>query len=109
MDPEDIRDACQFHAMKRVLWWLIAGTKGGVNRARMINALNDRPYNANQLSEVLKLDYKTIRHHLKVLSENNVVTSTGSGYGSMYFLSQTMEENYALFEEIWDKIGNKFK
>ncbi|MCD6208387.1 ArsR family transcriptional regulator [ANME-2 cluster archaeon] len=95
--------------MKRVLWWLIAGTKGGVNRARMIKALNDRPYNANQLSEVLGLDYKTIRHHLKVLSENNVVTSTGDGYGTMYFLSQTMEENYTLFEEIWEKIGNKFK
>jgi len=95
--------------MKRVLWWLIAGTKGGVNRARMIKALNDRPYNANQLSEVLGLDYKTIRHHLKVLSENNVVTSTGDGYGAMYFLSQTMEENYTLFEEIWEKIGNKFK
>ena len=95
--------------MKRVLWWLIAGTKGGVNRARMINALNDRPYNANQLSAVLELDYKTIRHHLKVLSENNVVTSTGSGYGAMYFLTQTMEENYTLFEEIWAKIGNKFK
>ena len=95
--------------MKRVLWWLIAGTKGGVNRARMINALNDRPYNANQLSAVLELDYKTIRHHLNVLSENNVVTSTGNGYGAMYFLSPAMEANYALFEEIWAKIGNKFK
>ena len=95
--------------MKRVLWWLIAGTKGGVNRARIINALNDRPYNANQLSTVLELDYKTIRHHLKVLSENNVVTPTGNGYGAMYFLTQTMEENYTLFEEIWAKIGNKFK
>jgi len=106
---QDIRHALHTNSMKRVLWWLIAGTKGGVNRARMINALNDRPYNANQLSAVLELDYKTIRHHLKVLSENNVVTSTGSGYGAMYFLSQTMEENYALFEEIWEKIGNKFK
>ncbi len=95
--------------MKRVLWWLVAGTRGGVNRARMINALRDRPYNANQLSAVLELDYKTIRHHLKVLSENNVVTPTGSGYGAMYFLSRTMEDNYALFEEIWEKIGNKFK
>ena len=109
IDPEDIWDACQSHAMKRVLWWLIAGTKGGVNRARMINALKDRPYNANQLSTVLELDYKTIRHHLKVLSENNVVTSTGNGYGAMYFISAEMEANYALFEEIWEKIGNKFK
>jgi len=105
----DIKHAFQLYAMERVLWWLIAGTKGGVNRARMINALRDRPYNANQLSEVLELDYKTIRHHLKVLSKNSVVTSTGNGYGAMYFLSPAMEENYALFEEIWEKIGNKFK
>jgi DNA-binding transcriptional ArsR family regulator len=104
-----IKHACQLHAMERVLWWLIAGTKGGVNRARMINTLRDRPYNANQLSEVLELDYKTIRYHLKILSENSVVTSTGNGYGAMYFLSPAMEANYALFEEIWDKIGNKFK
>ena len=95
--------------MKRILWWLIAGTKGGVNRARMINVLNERPYNANQLSEMLNLDYKTVRHHLKVLSENNLVVSSGSNYGAMYFLTSTMETNYALFEEIWEKINNKFK
>ncbi|HIE30965.1 MAG TPA: ArsR family transcriptional regulator, partial [Methanosarcinales archaeon] len=35
--------------MKRMLWWLIAGTKGGVNRARIIKILHERPYNANQL------------------------------------------------------------
>ncbi|MCK5217618.1 MAG: winged helix-turn-helix transcriptional regulator [Methanosarcinales archaeon] len=95
--------------MKRILWWLIAGTKGGVNRARIINILNERPYNANQLSEVADLDYKTVRHHLKVLSENNIIVSTGNGYGAMYFLSSAMEKNYALFEEIWEKINNKFK
>ncbi|MCD4845730.1 MAG: winged helix-turn-helix domain-containing protein [Methanosarcinales archaeon] len=95
--------------MKRMLWWLIAGTKGGVNRARIINILNERPYNANQLSEVVDLDYKTVRHHLKVLSENNIIVSTGNGYGTMYFLSSTMEKDYALFEEIWEKINNKFK
>jgi len=95
--------------MKRMLWWLIAGTKGGVNRARIINMLNERPYNANQLSEVVNLDYKTVRHHLKVLSENNIIVSSGSGYGEMYFLTSIMEKNYALFEEIWEKINNKFK
>jgi hypothetical protein len=29
-----------------------------MNRARIIRALKDRPYNANQLTEVLGLDYK---------------------------------------------------
>lgn len=94
--------------MKRLLWWLIAGTKGGINRAHIIKALKDRPYNANQLSELLKLDYKTVRHHLKVLLDNNIVTSGKSEkYGMMYFLSKATEENYKIFEEIWGKIGKK--
>ena len=37
--------------MKRLLWYLIAGTKGGVNRARIIKCLQERPYNANQIAE----------------------------------------------------------
>ena len=94
-------------AIKRLLWWLIAGSSGGLNRARIIYSLNDRPYNANQLSEELKLDYKTIRHHIEVLEKNNLVISTGSKYSKMYFLSPLLEENFFVFEEIWVKIGKK--
>jgi DNA-binding transcriptional ArsR family regulator len=61
--------------MKRVIWWLIVGTKSGLNRARIIRALEERPYNANQLAEALGLDYKTVRHHLKVLMDNKIITS----------------------------------
>lgn len=96
--------------MKRLLWWLIAGTKGGIKRADIIHLLKDRPYNANQLTEKLGVDYKTVRHHLKVLEDNNIITTSGSGgkkYGAVYFLSDIMEENYKDFEEIWNKIGKK--
>jgi DNA-binding transcriptional ArsR family regulator len=95
--------------MKRLLWWLLAGSKGGINRAKIIKLLHKRPYNANQLAEKLKLDYKTVRHHLKVLEKNNVITSSGPGekkYGAMYFLSTSMDMNYNIFEEIWEQIGN---
>jgi DNA-binding transcriptional ArsR family regulator len=93
--------------MKKLLWWLIAGMKGGLNRAKIIKALNDRPYNANQLSEELQLDYKTIRHHIKVLEDNNIIKSTGGKYGKMYFLTTSMENNYDVFNEIWEQIGEK--
>ncbi len=96
--------------MKRLLWWLLAGSKGGINRANIIKLIHERPYNANQLAEKLKLDYKTVRHHLKVLEDNNVITSSSPGgkkYGAMYFLSTSMDMNYDVFEEIWVKIGKK--
>jgi len=95
--------------MRRIIWWLIVGTKGGVNRARIIRALRERPYNANQLAEVLGLDYKTVRHHLKVLQDNKIITPAGDRYGTMYFLSPSMEDEYEVFKEYLDKMWNKFK
>ena len=95
--------------MQRVIWWLIVGTKGGVNRARIIRVLKERPYNANQLTELLGLDYKTVRHHLKVLQDNKIITSAGDRYGTVYFLSPEMEKEYGVFEEFLDKMWHNDK
>jgi len=97
------------HGVKRLLWWLLAGSAGGINRGRILEELFKQPHNANDLSNILNLDYKTIRHHLKVLEKNNLVTSTGSGYGQMYFPSDLLENNLDVFYEIWGKIGKKMK
>lgn len=93
--------------LKYLLGWLIAGTRGGPTRADIIKALKDSPKNANQLANLLGKDYKTIRHHLHVLEKNKIITSVGDKYGATYFLSQVMEENYVLFEEILNKIWKK--
>ena len=93
--------------LKRLLWWLIAGTRGGTNRARIIVELRERPYNANQLAEVLSLDYKTVRHRLDLLIEHGVIVPQGEGYGTVFFLSAEMEADYQEFEQIWVKIGKK--
>lgn len=92
---------------KYLLGWLIAGTRGGLTRAKMIQALKETPQNANQLATLLGMDYRTIRHHLEVLQKNKIIISAGEGYGKTYFLSPAMEENYALFEEILNKIWKK--
>ena len=92
-------------SIKQLLWWMIAGSDGGLDRARIIHQLRDQPSNANQLAEILKLDYKTIRHHIDVLEKNNLITSMGKKYGKMYFLSSILEENLDVFDEIWVKIG----
>lgn len=90
--------------MKKVLWWLILGTRGGVNRAKIIKKLNERPYNAHQLAEELNVNYRTIRHHIKILEDSDVVNSAGEKYGKMYFLSDSMEKNYDDFEIIWKQV-----
>jgi len=90
--------------VRQLLWWLIAGSEGGPNRARIIATLKERPYNARQLAKKLGLNYTTVRYHLDVLQKNGLVTSTENRYGRMYFLSQALLENYEDFEEIWEKV-----
>jgi DNA-binding transcriptional ArsR family regulator len=77
----------------KLLWYLMTGTRGGSTRALIVNHLTGRPYNANQLSEALNLDYKTVRHHLDVLIKNGIITKGSGGYPAIYFLSKNMEAN----------------
>jgi len=95
--------------LKYLLGWLIAGSRGGVTRAKIIETLRENPQNANQLANSLEMDYRTIRHHLKVLQKNRLITSTENGYSITYFLSTELEENYGLFEEILNKLWKKQK
>ena len=95
--------------LKYLLGWLIAGSRGGITRAKIIETLRENPQNANQLATSLGMDYRTIRHHLKILLKNRLITSTGDGYGKTYFLSVDLEENYVLFEEILNKLWKKQK
>jgi predicted transcriptional regulator len=83
-----------------ILTGLIAKTTGGKTRAQIIKSLKNTPQNANQLSTELKLSYKTICHHLKILQKNKLLTAINNTYTTIYQLSKTMEENYHLFEEI---------
>lgn len=87
-------------AMKLIIGWLITGTRGGETRAKILNAINNAPQNANQLSKRLNVDYKTVRHHLAILKKNKLITPIGESYVTAYALSEPMEENYHLLVEI---------
>ena len=99
--------AVNTRSLKYLLGWLIAGTRGGASRAKIIETLKETPQNANQLAKQLEMDYRTIRHHLKVLEKNKIITTAGEGYGTTYFLSPALEENYEVFEEIENKMWKK--
>jgi DNA-binding transcriptional ArsR family regulator len=93
---------------RRLLWYLFAGSKGGENRIKIINLLQDTPLNINRMAEVLDLDYRAVQHHVDVLEKNNLVSRMGEKYGIMYFVSNYLESNMDTFKEIITKI-NKSK
>jgi hypothetical protein len=52
------------------------------------------------LSEDLDLDYKTVRHQLNVLAENDVVRDSGDDYGAIYLPTQRVRQNWETVEQI---------
>jgi predicted ArsR family transcriptional regulator len=86
--------------MEKALWYLLAGTRGGENRARLIDELDEQPRNANQLAERLDIDYNTVRHHLDMLLEHDVVERSDNDYGALYFLTDRFERNREEFERV---------
>lgn len=86
--------------MEAALWYVLTGTRGGDNRARILQALDERPRNANQLAGDLELDYKTIRHHLDVLADNGVVEDSGDDYGAVYRPTEAARDHWDTIESI---------
>lgn len=74
-------------------------------RVRIIRLLRERPYNTNQLTKILDVDYKTTEHHLRVLRENRIVLPSRDGYGAVFLLTPEMEASMPDFDSIAQKIA----
>ena len=86
--------------MDGVLWYVLASSRGGPTRVRILRAIEERPRNANQLATELEMDYTTIRHHLDVLMENNVLRRSGDEYAAVYLFTDQVRSNWDVVEEI---------
>jgi predicted ArsR family transcriptional regulator len=86
--------------MESDFWYVLAGTRGGTNRARILQAVADRPRNPHQLADDLDLDYKTVRHHLEVLVDKDMARSSGDEYGAVYLLTDQAQDHWETIEDI---------
>ena len=83
------------------LRFLLEGSKGGENRIKIIDLIRKKPYNMNQLSIKLKLNYRTIRHHVDVLLKEELVFAESNGrYGSVFFPSAFLESNIDVYNSV---------
>ncbi len=89
---------------KRLLWFVFAASRGGLNRLKIISKLKENPLNTNQLAKELDLDYKAIQHHIRVLEKNNLISKVGEKYDMIYLISTFLEVNMETFEEIEEKL-----
>jgi len=94
-----------YQRFRGILWYIIAGTRGGPNRARILDLLGTKSLNAHQISKELNLDHKTVAHHLEILSKNELVEKKeDQWYGNPYNFTSKMKDNVQALEEIMSKI-----
>jgi len=92
---------------RRLLLFLLGGSRGGENRARIIRRLRAKPSNMNQLAGDLGLQYKAIQHHIRILMKNSLLVASGEKYGTLYSLSPWFEAHIDVFEQVCGKLGLK--
>lgn len=86
--------------VKKLFTFLFITSRGGQTRIRIVKSLLNGALNANQLSTLLSLDYKTVQHHLDVLQQNMIVTKEGRDYGALYRPSKTFMAYLDVFLEL---------
>ena len=95
----------QVHPETKIMFWtLFVSSRGAPVRVKIIKLLKERPYNVHQISKALSLDYKGVKHHMKILGQNNFVEKMNITYGATYFLAPLFEENQPVFDEIVSKL-----
>ena len=99
-DQNDNRD----EEFRRLLWFLLRGSRGGENRAKILNAIRSRPGNLNQLAKLIGVDYRSVQHHMVVLQKNNLVLSAGQGYGVVYSIHPWLAYHFKIFEEVCQQL-----
>ncbi|MDA4121742.1 MAG: winged helix-turn-helix domain-containing protein [Thaumarchaeota archaeon] len=93
--------------LRRLLWFLLGGSRGGENRARIIRSLRAKPNNLNRLAGELDLQYKAVQHHMRILVSNSLVVTSGDKYGMQYSLNPWFEAHIEEFEQICEKLHFK--
>ena len=88
------------NVLRRTLMLSIAGTRGGFFRLRILLLIKTKPYNINELSKILSMDYKSVQHHIRILEKSGLVTCSKKKYNNEYKLSTLLEANSEVFKEL---------
>ncbi len=83
-------------AARKLIQLLFYATRGGPTRLEIVKMLMKRPMNANEIAKSLGLDYKTVRHHLEVLTRHGLLEKVGEGYGCVYVPSPLLRRYWSL-------------
>src|SRR5437660_12327449 len=62
---------------RRLLWYVLAGPRGGPNRGRIGNHVREGPKTVNQLADALDVHYRCAEQHIRPLDKTHTVSPPG--------------------------------
>ncbi len=112
-DIPDLEEIKVDKHMNDVFSSVFTGMGGRYTRLRIICAITEEPMNTLELSKKLDLDYKTIKHSIKVLETNSLIVREGEGYGDTFFPSDNISSHlptlYSVIRKVEAKIDKSKK
>jgi DNA-binding HxlR family transcriptional regulator len=106
-DIPDLEDIKVDKHMSELFSSVFTGMGGRYTRLRIICAITEEPMNTLELSKKLELDYKTIKHSIKVMETNNLIVRKGEGYGDIFFPSDKITTNLPTLYSVIRKVEAK--
>lgn len=93
-------------SLEQKLMQLLLGKRGGSTRTSIIQLLMEKPYNTNQLAQMLGLNYRTVKYHIIKLLKNGIIEGSGiEGYGQTYHLTSEMKVRYDRIDATMKKLN----
>lgn len=89
------------------LFNMILGNNSARTRISIIDEILNKPYNANQLSKKLKLDYKTIRYHLGIICKHQYATEEKFEKYTYYYPSDKLIKHIDEYIQIKEYYKNQ--
>ncbi|MBO5150594.1 MAG: winged helix-turn-helix transcriptional regulator [Methanobrevibacter sp.] len=83
---------------------LLLQRKGGRTSARIIEKLLERPYNPNQIAELLGVSYNTAYYHMQIMKKYGLIEKKTNNYGSLYEPTDALLSQKELFYKLKELI-----
>ncbi len=93
--------------VKKLFSEVFTGMQGRYSRLKIVLVLVEDPLNTFQLSKKLGYDYKSVQHNLKILEKNHLIEKVGKDYGSMFFISELLSNNFPTLLKVIEKVDKK--
>jgi len=91
--------------LEMMLYYHLVATRGGKNRMYILKILMTRPMNINQIARKIGITYSGVLYHIKILEKNNLIIPFGEKYGTIYALSEQIEQNINLVNDLDQKVS----